>query len=138
MVRTALGLLVLSTLPAAADDRPVVVIQKQAYTFDRVERTTRFPDDLVFERMKRPQDAPAGQEYVVLRFHRLHQVDGYAPPESESLLTSADDGVSHPMSISTTRCQDGRCWGGLTFLVPRGAGYTFSFDGTTIEVPAEE
>ena len=136
MVRTTLGLLLLCAVPAAADELPVVILQKAAYAFERVERSTRFPEDLAFDAMKRPPDAPDGQEYVVLRFNRLHPVDGEAPTEMDSILTG-DDGVVHGKVHSTTRCLDGRCWAGLTFLVPdQGQPYRWTWDDVVIDVPA--
>lgn len=135
MVRMSLGLLVLSALPAA-DDRPVVVIQKQAFVFTGVERATRFPADLVFDPAKLPEDARDGQEYVVLRFDRLHPVDGNVPDELQSILTR-EDGVVRHSAGSTSRCLEGRCWGAIHFLVPeRGAGYLFTWNDVAIDVPA--
>jgi hypothetical protein len=136
MVRMSLGLLVLCAAPAAADDRPVVVIQKQAFVFTGTERSTRFPEDLVFEGAKPRKDAPDGHEYVVLRFDRLHPVDGDVPDELQSVLTR-EDGVVLEKCGSTTRCLEGRCWGAIHFLVPeRGAGYRFTWNDVTIDVPA--
>jgi hypothetical protein len=138
MVRTALGLLVLSALPAAADDRPVVVIQKQAFVLTGIERTTRFPADLVFDPAKAPDDARDGQEYVVLRFDRLHPVDGDVPDEMQSILTR-EDGVVLKTAGSTSRCLEGRCWGAIHFLVPeRGAGYRFTWNDVAIDIPPVE
>ena len=136
MVRATLGLLFLCAVHAAADEPPVVVIQKTAHAFDRVERTTRFPDDLVFDARERPADAPAGREYVVLRFNRLHEIDGEVPTEFASRLTG-DDGVPHRVHSSVTKCEDARCWGGLTFLVPDGGQpYRWTWNDVVIDVPA--
>jgi len=137
MVRATLGLLVLSALPAAADDRPVVVIQKQAFVFTGIERSTRLPEDLVIEGLSRHKEPPPdGHEYVVLRFDRLHPVDGEVPDELQSILTR-EDGVVRAKAGSTTRCLEGRCWGAIYFLVPeRGAGYRFTWNDVAIDVPA--
>jgi hypothetical protein len=136
MRRAILGLLVLSALPAVADDRPVVVIQKAAYVFTGIERATRLPADLVFDPAKPPEDAPDGHEYVILRFDRLHSVEGAVPPELESVLTR-EDGVVRKNVGSTTICREGRCWGAIQFLVPeRGVGYRFAWNDVEIDVPA--
>ena len=135
MVRTTLGLLALCAVPAAADDRPVVVIQKQAHVFTGIERATRFPEDLV-DANRSVKDAPDGHEYVVLRFDRLHPVEGDAPSEVDSVLTR-EDGVVYKKVGSTTVCREGRCWGALTFLVPeRGMGYRFTWSDVEIDIPA--
>jgi hypothetical protein len=141
LTTAAVALSFLSAFPsvAGAGEVPTIVLFDREWTLARTERVDRMPDDLVAEEVPALPPAPAGSEYVLLRFERPLQGedlgrDGREQPE----LVGPDGTVRHPTSTGYfCRHAKNGCWAQVAFLVPRnGEGHVFSVAGTAFDVPA--